>query len=145
MALGYGEGSIAGVALVSGSTPIQAILDGGENLKVTLIANTEYSLNGNPQTQVFDVGVKGAQFSIRFPKMPRSVLDAVIAAVEAALSEPEPFTVVYDDGVNDFDLECTVANSRGDDGRGWISEEPGRIHQQNARNVVMRFITISSN
>lgn len=145
MALGYGEGSIAGVALTSGGVPVQAILDGGENLIVSQVTNTVWALNGNTQAQVFETGITGAQFSIRFPQMPRSVMTAIIAAVEAAMLATGHFTIVYDDGVNILDLECTPGNSRGEDGRGWITQDSGRTHLETAKNVVMRFIAKSAN
>lgn len=145
MALGYGEGSIAGVELVFGGVPIQAVLDGGENLSISQVSNTVWALNGNVQTQVFETGIAGAQFSIRFPQMPRSVLTSIIAAVEAAMLADGHFTIVYDDSVNTLDIECVTGNSRGEDGRGWVTQDSGRTHLETAKNVVMRFIAKSAN
>lgn len=145
MALGYGEGSIAGIALTFNDVPVQAILIGGANLKVTKVANTQFALNGNPQTQVFNTGIKGAKFAFRFPHMPRTLIDQIIIAVEAALTASETFVIVYDDGVHELDLDCTVDNGRGEDQRGWIEYGDGRVHQEFAPDVVMRFIAVSSN
>lgn len=147
MAIGYGEGSIAGVALVFNGVPIQAMLVGGSGLKTSIITNTQRGINGKPSTQVFELDeFAGAEFSLVFPQMPRAVYDAVIAAVETALSSPSDFVVIYDDGVNTYNVKATTANGRNEDGRGWVTtEEPVRLHQQYAKGVTMRFIAKESN
>lgn len=137
MALGYAQGSIAGVALEdAGNTPCKVLLLDAANLKPTVIGATTYAADGTPYTQILEV-TAGAQFGVKVEFIPPDVLNNIIDAINAALTGGGSFNVDLTDDIQSVNADVTV-----DFSRQWLSYPAQRTNENTVKDVEFRFVTV---
>lgn len=137
---GYLTGSIAAVALVSGSNNCKShLLDRG-NLLSNLAGFTQIAANGtDSNTQLSNTPV-GAKFGIQCFKIPKTVLDSITAAVDTAMNGSGSFLVDVEDEIGTVNYLCIP-----DFNTQWITIEPlQRTDQRGIKNVTFRFIVVGA-
>jgi hypothetical protein len=136
MALGYGQGSIAGVDLEDSSgTPCKVLLVDAANFKATFVSSTTFAADGTPFTQVLEIAT-GQGFGVRVEYIPPDVLNDIVEAVNAAMLGSGSFNVTLADDVNSINSNCIV------DGNGWLKIEPQRTNESVIKGVDFRFMKI---
>lgn len=137
MALGYAQGSIAGVALEdANNTPCKVLIIDAANLKPQVIGSTQYAADGTGYTQFLEV-TAGAQFGVRLEFVPPTVLNDVIDAINAALASGGTFNVTLDDDINSINADVTV-----DFSRQWVSYPAQRTHPDVVKEAEFRFVIV---
>jgi hypothetical protein len=143
----YAELTIAGVEIrrPGGEWSRAELLD-AEALKGTLSGSKTVALDSTVHLQLTDRGARGVTWGARVAQMPASVLDAVVAAIEAKLRAGEPFAVTGSDesGVDDIDVLC-FPDYEALGGSGRLFNRAGQISGGFAREVTFRFITTGAN
>lgn len=134
MAIGYAEGTIAGVTLVDAAgTPCRVTILDGANLKITTASNWQYASDGTVYIQTIDVD-EGRRFGVRIENIPFAKLTSIINAINAAMGAGNSFTVSLDDGFNAINTTCRT------DAGTWLEFGAERLIDY-VPSVVMRFIT----
>lgn len=135
MALGYAQGSIAGVDLESSAgVPCKVVILDGANLKTSRAVNNRVSAGGTLYTQTMTI-TAGRRFGVRLEFCPVDVLASIITAVNAALDDQDTFNVSVADDINDIDTNAVP------DGNEWLKYEPQRTNEHYIKGVEMRFLT----
>jgi hypothetical protein len=136
MALGYAQGSIAGVDLEDANgVPCKVLIIDGGNLKPTFGATTVFAADGTPYTQVLEL-TAGAQFGVKLEFVPPDVLNNVIDAINQAMISSGSFNVTLADDFNNINANCAT------DGAAWHKISPQRTHEDTVKDVDFRFQTV---
>lgn len=136
MALGYAQGSIAGVALEDASnTPCKVLILDGANLLPIVIGSTTYAADGTAYSQILEV-TSGAQFGVKIEYIPPSVFTQIMDAINAALAGSGVFNVTLEDDIQSINKNVTV-----DFSRQWVSVAPQRTNESTIKDVEFHFIT----
>lgn len=95
----YAEASIAGVSLTDAATgrPCRVDVLDGEALKSALVGSVSVALDFTVHTQIVERGARSARFGLQVKMLSIEVLNAVVAAMEAALASGEDFVVTARD------------------------------------------------
>jgi hypothetical protein len=137
MALGYAQGSIAGVDLQDAEgTPCKVLLLDAGNLKPTVIGSTTFAADGTAYTQILEVAT-GQQFGVKIEFIPPDVLNQIIDAINAALVGSGTFNVTLADDLNSINSDVTVNFAAQ-----WVTIAPQRTHPEVVKDVEFRFLTI---
>jgi hypothetical protein len=137
MALGYAQGSIAGVDLEDASgTPCKVLILDGANLKPAVIGSTTHAADGTAYHQILEV-TAGAQFGVKVEFIPPTVLNQIVDAINAALAGGGTFNVDLTDDIQSINQDVTV-----DFSRQWVSYPPQRTNENTVKDVEFRFLTI---
>jgi hypothetical protein len=143
----WAELTIAGVEIrrPGGEWSRVEILD-AEALKGELSGSVTRALDFSTHLQYSEREGRGVPFGARVAQMPASVLDAVVAAIEAKIRDGEPFAVTGSDesGVDDIDVLC-FPDYEALGGSGRLYARGAQISGGFAREVTFRFITTGSN
>lgn len=131
----WAQGSVASEDLDVSGDPTRCVILDGANLQPRRFVNQRFGADGTVYTQGFNTSGKGARFGLRFDFIPVELLQAIIAAVNAAVDAGESFNVALEDDFHTIDTDCTV------DGSNWLSYPDQRTNSQTFKGVVMRFIT----
>lgn len=136
MALGYAQGSIAGVALQDASAiPCKVLLVDAGNFKPTVVGSTEFAAAGTPYTQILTVAA-GRAFGVKIEFIPPDVLNDIIDAINTAVSNGDSFNITLADDLTPINENCIP-----DFQAAWLSIEPQRTHEDVVKNVLFRFLT----
>lgn len=136
------SGSIAGVALTdSGGRPSRNELVDAEGFEQTLVGSSLEALDLTVHTQLIDRANKGVHFGVKVAQMPVAKRDAVVAAIEAAVSIGNVFPVVLadDSGADDISVLC-VPDYQANGGRVY---RRGSIAAGYLKDVEFRFVSVS--
>jgi hypothetical protein len=101
--------TIAGVEIRRpGGEFSRAEIQAAEALKGELAGSVTVALDATVHLQLSVVAKRAVRFSVNVAQLSASVLDAAVAAIEAALLTGDPFRVTGADGsgVDDFDVYC---------------------------------------
>lgn len=135
MALGYAQVSIAGTELKDGDSWCKCLVLDGANLLSTTVASATFAADGTPYIQTLSPS-KGVGFGIKAEFIPPDVLNAVVAAVMAAIAGGDSVAVIAEDDIHDIEVEAYP-----DFSQQWLSDEPQRTNPDVVKNVTFRFIT----
>lgn len=131
MALGYATAVIAGVAL----TNCKVLVIDGANLLAQTTGSTQVAADGTVYVQTL-APLGGQAFGLRAEFLSPTLLNAVAAAVEAALAAGSGFLVEAEDDIHNFAVMAYP-----DFNAGWLSYEEQRTNPDTIKNVTFRFIT----
>jgi hypothetical protein len=136
MALGYAQGSIAGINLEdSEGTPCKVLILDAGNLKPSFVTSSQAAADGTIYSQVLEV-TKGAQFGVKVEFIPPDVLNNIIDAINSAMISSGSFNVTLADDFTSINTDCAT------DGNGWVKIAPQRTHEDVVKDVEFRFITV---
>jgi hypothetical protein len=136
MAIGYAEGSIAGVSLQNaGGTKFKCLLLDMGNFRPTLAGNTEFAADSTPWTQVQAVA-GGRAFGALLEYADPGVVTNIIAAINAAVLAGNSFNVTLADDLNSINENCIP-----DFATGWLKIVAQRTHTDVVKGIEFRFLT----
>lgn len=105
MALGYAEGSIAGVTIEYLGDPCKVNIITGSNFQLEISGSNSRGANGKVFTQIFpDISIP---FGLEFEQAPKTVIDAIMTAVKTALLAATLFDVILADDIVSINHKCT--------------------------------------
>lgn len=131
---GYASGSIAEIDQQVGGEDMRLVILDGANLQITSSVNSRSSASGNLYTQSIPLSA-GRKFGVRLDFADIDVLNATIAAIQAAVVAQQPFPVQLEDDMHSIDVDAVP------DGSNWLQYPDGRITGNQIKAVVMRFLT----
>jgi DNA-binding NarL/FixJ family response regulator len=137
MPLGYAQGSIAGVDLQdTGGAPCKVLLLNAHNARQTVVGASQAAADGTIYTQVLEVS-GGAQFGVKIEYAPPSVIEEIVAAIEAAMLGGGSFNVNLQDDLSTINQDCVP-----DYGAGWYTVEAQRTHPNVVKGIQFNFLTV---
>lgn len=135
MGLGYAVGSIAGVTLENtNGDPFKALILDGANLMTARAINNRVAAAGSLYTQSFAISA-GIPFGVRFEFIDLSVLQSIIAAINAAIDDQSSFNVTLRDDLQEISVDAVPAGSA------WLAYDGQRTNPTTVKGVTMRFLT----
>lgn len=140
------SGSVAGQSLTdAGGGSCRIETQDAEALKATVVGSTKTALDFSIHTQISIRGHKGIHFGIRILQIPIGKLNAVLAAMQAAVLNGVNFPVILADaGAGADKLHDISVQARPDfDAMGGRLYTGGSLSSDYAKDVVIRFITAS--
>lgn len=136
MAIGWAEGSIAGISLeLASGVPCKVLLVDAGVFQQTVAGLTRFAADGTPDTQILDV-TGGRAFGVRVEAMEPDKLQSIIAAINAAIAGNTTFNVTVADHLTNINDECIP-----DFNAGWLKIETQRTHEDKVGGIDFRFIT----
>ena len=144
----YAEGSIAGEDILGpGGAASRIETVDAEGLKGSFTGTSQVALDNTVHTQLTQRGVKGVRWGVRVAFMLISNLNAIVAAMETALSEGDDFAVEMADAggalskADSINVRC-VPDFAALGGRPYTR---GALSGDYVKDIVFRFVTTGEN
>lgn len=109
MSTRWASGFIAGVAVVdAGNRPCRMDVEDGAGLRGAMVGETILALDLTAHTQVINRAKIGVRFGLKIEQLPVSVLDDIVAAMDAAVAASTDFIVDVSDsaGADVINMRC---------------------------------------
>lgn len=136
----WSSGTIAGVALTDlGGRDLRTDVLDGEMLSGALSGSSVTALDLTVHTQLISRLQRGARFGVHIAQIPIVRLQAIVAAMEAALAAADTFRVVLADDADADDIDVqAVLDFEATGGKPY---QRGAIAAGYAKDVVIRFVS----